>query len=250
MKKIILTITTIFICTIAYAHTINWHVGNTILETTTCESGDNITPPTVPSKFGYHFKEWVEYTPIEYLENTGPQRIDTGYYPNQNTSIKAKFKILNSSSSWFFGTGTGGYFNNSFLSGTYDNKTRFFFGGFTSGTNAVNTVNNGDVIEFNWNKRTLNYLINNIAKNTIYFEYKTFSAENTLWLLNLNLPGYSNTSQVRLYYFQLYDNDILIRDFIPVLDKNGVPCMYDKVERKFYYNAGTGQFIAGPVIWE
>ena len=30
----------------------------------------------------------------------------------------------------------------------------------------------------------------------------------------------------------------------------GTPCLYDKVERKFYYNAGTGQFIAGPVIGE
>ena len=46
----------------------------------------------------------------------------------------------------------------------------------------------------------------------------------------------------------LYDNDVLVRDFIPVLDSNGTPCMLDKVEGKFYYNQGTGQFIAGPAI--
>ena len=36
----------------------------------------------------------------------------------------------------------------------------------------------------------------------------------------------------------------------PVLDKNGTPCMYDNVTDQFFYNAGTGQFIAGPVIYQ
>ena len=60
--------------------------------------------------------------------------------------------------------------------------------------------------------------------------------------------GFYNPCNVKFYYLKLYDNDILVRDMIPVLDKDGVPCMYDKVENKFYYNAGTGDFIAGPVI--
>ena len=54
----------------------------------------------------------------------------------------------------------------------------------------------------------------------------------------------------RVYKFKLTDNDVLVRDMIPVLDMDGTPCMYDKVEGKFYYNQGTGQFIAGPVIEE
>ena len=56
--------------------------------------------------------------------------------------------------------------------------------------------------------------------------------------------------KIKIYYFKIYDNDVLVRDFIPVLDNYGTPCMYDKVERKFYYNAGTGDFIAGPIIGE
>ena len=55
---------------------------------------------------------------------------------------------------------------------------------------------------------------------------------------------------MRLYYFKLYNDGVLIRNFIPVLDKNGTPCMYDKVTGQFFYNAGTGNFIAGPVITE
>ena len=57
-------------------------------------------------------------------------------------------------------------------------------------------------------------------------------------------------SKIKIKYFQIYDNDTLVRDFVPVLDKDDIPCMYDKVERKFYYNQGTGDFIAGPIVGE
>lgn len=32
------------------------------------------------------------------------------------------------------------------------------------------------------------------------------------------------------------------RDFVPVLDANGTPCMFDKISRKSFYNNGTGTF--------
>ena len=55
---------------------------------------------------------------------------------------------------------------------------------------------------------------------------------------------------IKIYYFQIYDNDTLVRDFVPVLDYNGVPCMFDKVTETFFYNQGTGDFIAGPIVAE
>lgn len=33
-----------------------------------------------------------------------------------------------------------------------------------------------------------------------------------------------------------------VRDLIPVMDKSGVPCMFDSVTEKLFYNAGTGTF--------
>lgn len=35
------------------------------------------------------------------------------------------------------------------------------------------------------------------------------------------------------------------REFVPALDPEGVPCMYDLVGRKPYYNLGSGQFTYG-----
>ena len=37
----------------------------------------------------------------------------------------------------------------------------------------------------------------------------------------------------------------LLRDLWPCYDPDGIACLYDKVEKKYYYNAGTGDFIAG-----
>lgn len=45
-----------------------------------------------------------------------------------------------------------------------------------------------------------------------------------------------------IYSCQIYDNGTLIRDYIPMLDSNNIPCLYDKINDKCYYNQGTGSF--------
>ena len=40
---------------------------------------------------------------------------------------------------------------------------------------------------------------------------------------------------------KVWDDRGLVRDFIPVLDSNNKPALYDKVEEKFYYNKGNGE---------
>ena len=56
-------------------------------------------------------------------------------------------------------------------------------------------------------------------------------------LFGVNTAGtIKKSNKINIYDCKIYDNDILIRDMIPVLDKNGVACMYDKVNKKYYYN--------------
>ena len=52
----------------------------------------------------------------------------------------------------------------------------------------------------------------------------------------------------RIYSCKIYDDGVLVLDMIPVRDTSNIPCMYDKVQGRFYYNGGTGEFIAGPVL--
>ena len=93
MKRFALLITALLVCGIAAAHTINWYVDGNIYQTTTCDSGESITPPTPPYKYGYHFKKWAEYVPIEYLESTVAQYIDTNIQPTKNISIVIDFQL-------------------------------------------------------------------------------------------------------------------------------------------------------------
>ena len=46
--------------------------------------------------------------------------------------------------------------------------------------------------------------------------------------------------------FYVKKNETFIRNMIPVKDYNGVLCMFDKVSNEFFYNSGTGDFVAGP----
>ena len=53
---------------------------------------------------------------------------------------------------------------------------------------------------------------------------------------------------VRLYRCKFWQGGTLVRDFQPVLDENGVACLYDAVTDELFYNAGSGSFVAGPAV--
>ena len=44
----------------------------------------------------------------------------------------------------------------------------------------------------------------------------------------------------KIYYAQIYSGDTLQADMIPVKKSDGTLCLYDKVRKKYIYNAGTG----------
>ena len=57
--------------------------------------------------------------------------------------------------------------------------------------------------------------------------------------------------KMAVYSCQIYANGNLIRDFVPCVDFTGNAGLYDLVGGKFYGNAGTGSFTAGPVVtWD
>ena len=60
MKRIALFILVTYTGFCANAHTINWYADGTVLQTTTCELGDNVTAPTLPeTPYGYHSGKWA-----------------------------------------------------------------------------------------------------------------------------------------------------------------------------------------------
>lgn len=68
--------------------------------------------------------------------------------------------------------------------------------------------------------------------------------------------SYQPCTSLRLYSFKMYAGDyfnspdtcVLIRDFIPILDIDGSPCLLDLVSNKVFTNQGLGSFVGGDEI--
>lgn len=215
--------------------------------TGTFTAGGVITPtPSKPADIWCNNGAIKAIRPIKYLESTGTQYIDTGVLPTLNTKLVVKATRI----------AVGGFAGS--RDGADANSTMMAFA--TNGTSVIIDFNNGNNVPYRINHTIGTGIITIIAESSkdarrLYDENGTLLAENTtvcsdtftatknMTLFNCN--GGSISGGCRIYYAQIWDGDTLIRDFIPALDMNNIPCMYDKVEGKCYYNAGTGQFIAG-----
>ena len=253
MKKLLFLIFGLMFTHVSMADTINidWLVDGQTYTQTSCNVGDSITPPTPPTKYGYTFREWRGYTLIEYIESTGTQYIDTGFKPNQDTSVIMTYLALPSARGALFGTRLS-------ESGISYGDVYTGDGKFRSDYNTGEGLSCTLTSDYYSRKLTLHKDKNSSSLSTISNQYLCDVSSNiAIFQINYNLvfPGYNSGGNVsvsnnkyRIYNFKIYDNNTLVRDFAPALDINGTPCMYDKVSRTFFYNAGTGQFVAGPAL--
>ena len=178
------------------------------------------------------------YTELDYIESTGTQYIDTGF--NIDTSTDEIELILQGITTanykWFFGE--------------HDNNARFGLGS-GDGTNKRNVAYGTTTYkakDINLYNSQHTYIAN---KDGVFLDdvkicnYSSFASTSTLYLFHLNLSNQTSyMSSVRIWGYK-HKRGGLIVDLIPVLDKDGIACMYDKVGDKFYYNQGEGDFIAG-----
>ena len=185
-------------------------------------------------------------TELVYLEVPGSKTadIDTGIHgDNNNLSFDFAFNVLQFNA-------YEGFFGNYVNENT--NCWRFIQTGSNNKTGYVNTNGKGA------SSRQVDYSLNticsaHISRTTILIDGKSFSPliangtanNNTIRLFNQGTG--KNSSRFRMYYFKISDNGVLVRDFIPVLDWNDRPCMYDKVTDALFYNQGTSEFVYGEV---
>ena len=189
-----------------------------------------------------------EYTLVEHLESTGEQFIDTGYRPtSDNLRVVIHFKYTQSHSGLsLFGNHTSVPYS----VGVYGSKPQFYVGSGSSGidcgpTTSLNTryeldisVKNGTLITI-WNGVTYTAAYSGSLYKDLPFYIFGSNSNGTLA---------ENDNGYLLYKIQFYDNDALVRDFIPVIDANDEACLYDQLNRVYYRNKGTGTFTAGPEV--
>lgn len=189
------------------------------------------------------------YTAVDYLQSSGTQWIEMGVAPNQNTKavLKIKINVLGSAGATLIGSRTDINFNNQFTTYLDDyGGGRFLF------------RMDGQPEAISWKGLTTNkiYIVTlsgtemkaELEDGTAVFS-KTFSVNDftsTVTMALFRAKGVSGAYfQGRIYSCKHYNGDKLIQDFVPCLDANGKPCMYDFVSRKPFYNKGAGSFTWG-----
>lgn len=181
--------------------------------------------------------------PVNYIESTGSQFIDTGVKPNTDSTFDMEFALTDVDRiQSVYGTRTSmdnGIYHNIFV---YKNKLRWD----ENGTQIFPQdlyYSEGKKIHF---QKTDKQIIISTNGTSLGFDNPSidWKLDGTVYVFNQNQQSEpeTRTAYMRLYYLKMYDNGTLVRDFVPVLDKNAVPCLYDLVTNKYFYNIGTGRF--------
>ena len=184
------------------------------------------------------------YTQLEYIQsNGGAHSIDTGFKPNQNTGIIAKFQLLSSTGNQtpiFSRTSRNvasfGVFLDSNSKWTADYGTLRYTNSSIGAQNLINLNFDKNVVKFNNDSYT--------------FDAQTFQGSSNLTIFGMNTGGtVANNARMNFYSCEIYDNGTLIRSFIPCKNPSGTIGLYDIVNSKFYTNVGSGgTFTAGPEV--
>mgnify|MGYP007016782439 CR=1 FL=1 len=183
------------------------------------------------------------YTEVQYIQSTGTQWVDTGFTPDQDTRIIYDCERLSTvSAEHFFGVRTGTSAKEAFCFYIYNSGWRYAYNNYVS--TGKGRPSTGRYL-FDANRNVMKINSDLILKGT-YAKFKA-SATATLFSMRSVNSGISYGSH-KLFNCKIYNNDSLARDFIPCTNANGAAGLYDLIGQKFYGNAGTGSFTAGPVV--
>ena len=180
------------------------------------------------------------YTALEYIQSSGTQYIDAGRKLTQDSDITIDFMIVGEKNkdAAIFGSRESASKNNlglfqnrnpNVLSGDFSEYPKYRFN--------ANSSFNRTKIRMNKTGVWVDDIMKRVWSDVANFETPTngliFDVGNNNWT--------GNKAVMQLYSY----TDGNTQKLVPCLDTEGVPCMYDLVSQKPFYNAGTGSFTWG-----
>ena len=183
------------------------------------------------------------YKQLEYIQSSGTQWINTEFYPKYNSRIMIDIESLGSTPQFVFGTRNAASARAEQQFNIYRNSGATirsdYFG--TNVTLSISDASVRTIIDKNGNTVTM---FGQTATNT---PVTSGVCTYPLYLFTLNNAGKIDANaSFKLYSCKIYDNETLVRDFLPCINLSGAVGLYDLVEQEFYGNSGTGVFAAGP----
>ena len=179
------------------------------------------------------------YTQVDYIESNGTQYIDTDFIPNQDTRVIVEgVWLTQNANASIFGARESASVKTYTLTWTDSTLT------FLSNYNGVGlTFEASEGINFILDK---NKNVTTFNDSAVTSTYAQFTCTVSMYLFATNGNGsVMHKGNLKLSKCQIYDNGTLVRDFIPCKNASGVYGLYDKVNSKFYGNAGSGSFTGG-----
>jgi len=179
------------------------------------------------------------YTQLEYIKTNGNQIINTGVADTLRTTVDLDMQVDSGIGQYWYGSTQN------------------------SGSMMYNGLYNITALEYNWltisrtsnNRCIMTQRLNgNNITITMNGVTSTVSVGSTAPTGNLYIFGCNNGNRyygtgILCRYFRIYQDNVLVRDFIPVKrNKDNAIGMLDLVHNTFYANAGTGSFTAGNEI--
>lgn len=183
-----------------------------------------------------------EYHKVKCLISSGGQYIITNYIPNENTKVEMKMN----KSSWYenWDTMFGSENKFTFMQYGWDTspitKLQVEFWGQSQPTN-IDIQFNTDVVVildatiplFQYGNLTFTPTFGSTRPDKpLYIFAKTLN----------NSTSIDHYSNYKLYYFKIYENNVLVRNYMPALDENNIPCLYETISKTYLYNSGSGSF--------
>lgn len=196
------------------------------------------------------------YTELEYIESADSQYIKTGVFVNPQYTVAAEFMLTKRTTTWdtIFGTRNG---NLARFTARYANTATGNLGihRSTSKTASYHSFEDAQAKKTNVTDKFHHI---RLAKNKYYFDGElrhTFTAGSSLTkyayelflFANNNVGSVGDEGYFRMKFCTIQDeNNEYVRYFIPCLNSDGVPGMYDFVTDTFYKSNSSKAFIAGP----
>lgn len=183
---------------------------------------------------------------IEYINFTGGQIINSGVVPTRDTTTQVTFKT-STDGKWLFGSRTSYNATDTYAMHLYTERNSLWYQIASASTPQQSYNFSGNKVTVKVDK---NYMwVNGTQLNSTAFSSSGFTTSS--WPLyfggiNENGSGTDRPFTGQIYDIKIWQSTTLVRDFVPVVrNSDRVAGFYDKVENKFYTNAGTGSFGSG-----